>query len=104
MIDNNIPAKVGGVPESFKHWANQLREVESVRQYRRGKFGAVGGGVRWWAAMPERMRAYLLYAVAPDDWERYLLVKWDALPDGLRSVLSIEARATIRALDGCPWR
>lgn len=90
------------VPAEFARWANQVREVQSVKAGRRGV--GPGGAVRWWSRLPESLRLYLLSTVAPDDWERYAGADWAALPEGLRSVIALECRGIGRAVAGCPWR
>ena len=87
----------------FDRWANRLREAQAARDRAEGRGGA-GGGVRWWALMPDALRVYLLSTICDDDWERYTGTPWDSLPEGLRSALAAECRAISRAVAGCPWR
>ncbi len=86
----------------FARWANNLREVTAMRLKATGRGGA-GGGVQWWERLPESFRLFLLSTIAVDDWERYADARWDALPDGLRSVIALECRKLGRAVEGCPW-
>ena len=89
--------------EEFKRYANTLREVTAMRLKATGRGGA-GGGVQWWARLPDSFRVFLLSTVAPDDWERYDGAQWEALPEGLRSAIAAECRAVHRVAGGCPWR
>lgn len=102
QISGDLEGVFSKVPPSFAKWANQVREVQSVKAGRRGV--GPGGAVRWWARLPESLRLYLLSTVAPDDWERYAGADWAALPDGLRSAIALECRGIGRAVAGCPWR
>lgn len=95
--------RVSRVPDEFRRWANDVRETQSVKNRRMGR-GSVGGGVRWWALVPDELRVFLLSTVAPDDWERYMGATWQALPDGLRTALASQCRNIERAVQGCPWR
>jgi hypothetical protein len=94
---------VSKVPDDFRRWANEVREVQSVRLRQMGR-GGVGGGAKWWSRVPDELRAFLLSTVAPDDWERYAGAVWHALPDGLRTALAIRCREVERSVQGCPWR
>ncbi len=66
--------------------------------------GGYGGGVQWWARLPEAFRLFLLSTIAVDDWERYADARWDALPEGLRSAIALECRSIARVAQWCPWR
>lgn len=89
--------------EQFRRYANTVREVTAMRLKATGR-GGVGGGVQWWARLPESFRLFLLSTIAVDDWERYEGAQWDALPEGLRSAIASECRAIERVAGGCPWR
>ena len=89
--------------QKFDRYANNLREVTAMRLKATGRGGA-GGGVQWWARLPDAFRVFLLSTVAPDDWERYDGAQWEALPEGLRSAIAAECRAVHRVAGGCPWR
>lgn len=89
--------------EEFARWANNLREVTAMRMKATGRGGA-GGGVQWWARLPESFRLFLLSTIAVDDWERYADARWDALPEGLRSAIALECRSIARVAQWCPWR
>jgi hypothetical protein len=98
----NAPQKTKSRIE-FDRWANEVREVSAMRQKATGR-GGFGGGVNWWARLPENFRVFLLSTITDDDWERYALATWDGLPDGLRSAIATECRALSRIVGGCPWR
>ena len=95
--------ELGTQPKWFREWANELREVQQVKDYRAGR-GGFGGGGRWWASMPDDLRAFVLWRVAPDDLARWTGIKWDGLPDGLKMAIGVMCRETSRRLEGCPWR
>ena len=101
-IEENAPIKTSARLE-FERYANNVREVSSMRLKATGRGGA-GGGVQWWARLPESFRMFLLSTIAVDDWERYADARWDALPEGLRSAIATECRALSRIAGGCPWR
>ncbi|MDM0119018.1 hypothetical protein [Variovorax arabinosiphilus] len=84
-------------------WANEFIEVVRVQAKAQGR-NLRGGTADWWARLDDALRCFLLAQCAPDDWERYMSVPWASLPDGLRSCVGIEARATMRRLEGCSWR
>ena len=110
VIDNNKGKPLGvidnaksKVRRAFDVWANDLRDVQAVRMRQQGR-GGRGGGLTWWRTLDDRHRAFILSTVCPDDWEKWIYADWAALPDGLRTAISIETKAVMRALEGCPWR
>ena len=73
------------MPDWFRLWANEVREVASVRSYRRG-FQTVGGGDRWWLTMPLEYRDFLLLRDTGSIGElRQLLENWDSVGVHLES-------------------
>lgn len=92
----------GGVPENVRRWANELKQVQSVKDYRAGR-SCVNGGQGWWYALPVHLRDYLIKQVAPDEAGSWVMAKWDALPRALRDAIAVEARQSVRLLQGCPW-
>lgn len=95
VIDN----KISGQRAEFDRYAEKLRMVIAVKQADSGQAGAF-----WWLRLPESLRMYLLYEVAPDDFERYAATGWPGLPSGLRSALWLETQKTLRFLQACPSR
>lgn len=83
----------------FDRYASELRLLISVKASESGRAGGA-----WWVRLPESLRCYLLFTVAPDDFQRYASTVWAGLPSGLRSALWLECHRTLRALQGCPWR
>lgn len=89
--------------QEFKRWANEYKEAERIRLKREG-LARCAGTAEWWRKLAEPMRVFVLYQCCPDDWQRWVEVPWASLPDGLRSCIGIEARAIMRAMEGCSWR
>lgn len=89
--------------ETFRDYANRIREIESVRQWGQGR-GRAAGGRMWWYRLGPVVRAFLLTTIGMDDWEKYVESEWQTLPDALRSAISFQSRSLQRMLEGCPWR
>lgn len=99
----DLALKPGAYPASFRDWANDLREAQSVKSFDRGG-GGFRGGAHWWRRLDKPLRCYVLCQVDGDDWERYLDAPWSAIPVPVRSAIASQSRAIVRALEGCPWR
>ena len=91
------------MPRHIREWANELRDVQSLHDWRQGR-DSVGGGAGWWKSLPEPLRGYLLGRVAPDEIQSWVSARWDSMPRPLRDAIAVEARQSVRLLQGCPWR
>ena len=98
-----ISNEVSRVPAFFREYCAKVREVEEIRRREPGGPAMRASGA-WWAGVDESMRVYLLSSLGGDDWERYLNVRWVAIPESLREVISQRSRAIERQLRACPWR
>jgi hypothetical protein len=94
---------MSAMPQTLKALANKWREIDAVRQHANG-WGGAGGAARWWRGLDVQIKTMLLTWSGVDDWARYIDADWAALPDGLKTTVALNARATARVLARCTWR
>jgi hypothetical protein len=82
----------------------ELREEFELRHNPRAKQFRVEAHARWWDALNEQLKCYLLTRVCLDEWERWHGCAWGGLPENLRLAIGADTVALRGELAGLAWR
>lgn len=82
----------------------ELRDEFELMHNPRAKQFRVEAHARWWDALNEQLKCYLLTRVCMDDWERWHGCAWGGLPENLRLAIGADTVALRGELAGLAWR
>lgn len=92
-----MSAAVSVMPEDFKAWLKNVKEVQAVRESTRLESN------NWWKKTALPLRGYLLAQSGVDDAGRFIDSPWGSLPDGLRCSIVLNTKSLDREISGCGW-
>jgi hypothetical protein len=90
--------------EEIKAKLKELRDEFEFRSNPRAKQIRVEAHARWWDALNEQLKCYLLTRVCLDEWERWHGCAWGGLPENLRLAIGADTVALRGELAGLAWR
>ena len=82
----------------------ELREEFELISNPRAKQFRVEAHARWWDALNEQLKCYLLTRVCLDEWERWHGCAWGGLPENLRIAIGNDTVSLRGELAGLFWK